>query len=67
MTNQTVNINIHNPQIQSIERLHDVDGIIVTLGNNEYHGAVTLFVAEEWARELSNAVDSFFCNERKTA
>lgn len=69
MTKQSVTVNVHNPRVQGITRyMGDASlqtQMHITLGNDEYHGTVTLFMTDNEWNALVAEVEEFRCSERQ--
>jgi hypothetical protein len=60
---QFLTANVHNPRVERITR-HDSNMLAVTLGNNELHGHVTVFMTDaDWVA-LVGAVADWLAAER---
>ena len=48
MTDQTVTINVHHPQIERAQKIDHADTVSITLSNGSYHGSVTLIFSDDF-------------------
>jgi hypothetical protein len=62
---QTITVNIHGPQVESIHRQEDTGTIVLELSNNgALHGTVDVFMSDKELRTLITALQQFEASER---